>query len=207
MTHTYLALGDSYTIGEAVLADDRWCHQIVYQLRQKGMSIALPDIIATTGWTTAELLQGIENEQGKLQPHSYDLLSVFIGVNNQYRKLPIHEYRSEFREVLQKAIDFAGGLAEKVIVLSIPDWGHTPFATENNVNETEVAEAIDLFNQVCKEETLGIAAHFVDITPSSRSIAGDVSFIASDQLHFAGKMYEVWAEKAFPVCKQILEGK
>lgn len=204
MTNAYLALGDSYTIGEAVPAAGRWCHQVVYKLRQQGLSISLPDIVATTGWTTEELLQGIANNKKQLLPHAYNLVSVLIGVNNQYRKLPLEDYKTAFRTLLQEAIHFAGNDAKRVVVLSIPDWGHTPYAKVNGFDEKEVAQAIDLFNGVCKKETAAAEAHFINITPSSRQVAGDTSFIASDELHFSEKMYQLWAEQAAPVFKQIL---
>lgn len=198
--HTYLALGDSYTIGESVPAADRWGVQLAGLLRKDGVDVADPDIIARTGWTTAELIEAIKQSgNGK----TYGLVSLLIGVNNQYRGQDAGRYRTEFRELLQTAIRFAGNKPERVFVLSIPDWGVTPYAASSGRDRQQIAREIDAFNAVAQEECQKAGIAYVDITPTSRT-ATDASQIAEDGLHFSGKQYRLWAEKALPVVKKRL---
>lgn len=196
----YLALGDSYTIGESVTESERWSVQLAAMLRQEGINVAAPRIIARTGWTTAELLQTIETEDIKA---SYDMVSLLIGVNNQYRGQPLDLYRTEFRALLQLAIRFAKDDPGKVLVLSIPDWGVTPFAQDRD--RAQNAQEIDQFNAVAQEEAQKAGVSYVDITPESRTAAKDQSLVAADKLHFSGSMYRKWAELALPVAQSILE--
>lgn len=189
----FLALGDSYTIGESVETSQRWPVQLAEILRDKGIEVAPPSIIAQTGWTTAELAAGIDaaDPQGK-----FGLVSLLIGVNNQYRGLDAEEYRLEFRQLLERAIAFAGGRPDRVIVLSIPDWGVTPFA--EGEDRERIAREIDQFNLINREETERANARYVDVTPVSREAATDPSLVADDGLHPSGKMYAAWAELALP---------
>lgn len=195
---TYLALGDSYTIGEAVAADQRWPVQLVARLQQQGLNIGEPFIIARTGWTTDELMAGLAVQQPK---GTFDLVSLLIGVNNQYRHRDTAEYRQQFRELLQQAIAFAGGKASHVLVLSIPDWGVTPFASGQD--RQTIADEIDQFNQINQEETRQAGARYVDITPISRKADTDRTLLADDQLHPSGAMYKAWVELASPTVKQM----
>lgn len=190
----YLALGDSYTIGESVPEAERWPVQLVARLRQQGFNVAAPTIIARTGWTTAELTAGIAqaNPQGP-----FDLVSLLIGVNNQYRGYDQEEYRQEFAALLEQAIGFAGGDAGRVFVLSIPDWGVTPFAAGRNV--AQITAEIDAFNSINQAESARLGVAYVDITPISREAVNDGSLIANDGLHPSGKMYAEWVEVALPV--------
>ena len=194
----YLALGDSYTIGESVDESERWSMQIGEMLKQEGYSTEIT-IIARTGWTTSELWEGIQARE--INP-PYDLVSLLIGVNNQYRGYDINEYREEFTFLLNKSIEYAGGDANRVIVLSIPDWGVTPFAGSRD--SQQIGIEIDQFNAVNKEETEKAGAHYIDITPISREAASDSALIASDGLHPSGKMYAEWAKLASPVVLKIL---
>lgn len=187
----FLALGDSYTIGESVEPAARWPIQLVTILRERGVPIEDPEIIATTGWTTDELDAAID---AATPTGPYDLVSLLIGVNNQYRGRPLEEYREQFRALLLRAIELAGDEAQKVIVLSIPDWGVTPFAAERD--GTQIALEIDAFNAVNRAESNIFGAHYVDVTPISRDAATDVSLIAPDGLHPSGSMYRAWAELA-----------
>ncbi|MFN8352986.1 MAG: SGNH/GDSL hydrolase family protein [Spirosomataceae bacterium] len=196
----YLALGDSYTIGESVPEQERWSVQLAQLLRQHQLPIADPDIIARTGWTTAELSAAIAEANNQ---HRYELVSLLIGVNNQYRGQSLERYRTEFRTLLQTAVQFANNKASRVVVLSIPDWGVTPFAA--NTDQGQIAKEIDAFNQVAKQECTTAQVAFVDITPLSRTAKSDPSLIASDQLHFSGKMYRQWAEMALPMLKNLLK--
>lgn len=199
MAKTYLALGDSYTIGEAVPEASRWGEQLVGLLRREGMAVASPRIIARTGWTTAELMQALEAEQVQ---ETFDLVSLLIGVNNQYRGQSLEVYRAEFRQLLQMAIHFAKDQPHHVLVLSIPDWGVTPFAEGRD--REHIAQEINRFNAVAEEEVQREAAAWVDITPVSRTAATNAAFIAPDQLHFSGDMYRKWAGLALPLVRQML---
>jgi lysophospholipase L1-like esterase len=195
----YLALGDSYTIGESVAEHERWPNQLAGLLRTNDISTEVT-LIARTGWTTDELWQGIQARE--FNP-PYDLVSLLIGVNNQYRGLDIDEYREEFIFLLNKAIEYAGGDAKRVIVLSIPDWGVTPFAKSRD--SKEIATEINLFNSVNREESEKAGVYYVDITPDSRKAVTDSALIAADGLHPSGKMYAEWAELAYPEVLKILE--
>jgi lysophospholipase L1-like esterase len=191
----FLALGDSYTIGESVAPADRWPVQLTRLLRAQGVSLDDPLIIATTGWTTDELSAGIDsvNPQGP-----YDLVSLLIGVNNQYRGWDQKEYRDQFAALLQRASGFAGGQPSHVLVLSIPDWGVTPFAIQAGRDPSIVAAEIDAFNAINREESEKAGAQYVDITPFSRTAVNDPDLIANDGLHPSGKMYTEWARLALP---------
>ncbi|KXK16114.1 MAG: GDSL-like Lipase/Acylhydrolase [Chloroflexi bacterium OLB14] len=192
----YLALGDSYTIGESVAENERWPNQLATLL---GADIEV-QIIARTGWTTSELWEGIQ-AQGVNPP--YDMVSLLIGVNNQYRGYDIEEYRTEFIFLLNKAIEYAGGDNQKVFVLSIPDWGVTPFA--NGRDAEKIASEIDAFNKVNKDESEKAGVAYMDITPVSREAVKDATLIAGDGLHPSGKMYAQWAKLALPIALEILK--
>lgn len=198
--YRYLSLGDSYTIGESVAPEERWSVILTDLLRKNNVNIADPEIIARTGWTTAELMDGIKNRNPK---GPYNLVSLLIGVNNQYRGQSLERYRTELQELLQQAIGFAGGNIERVFMLSTPDWGVTPFAKGSDQDKT--ASEIDAFNQVALEECEKLGIAFIDITPLSRVAKNDISLIADDQLHFSGKMYRQWAEKALPTVQRLLK--
>ena len=195
----YLALGDSYTIGESVAENERWPNQLATMLSEKNIQTEVT-VIARTGWTTDELWQGMQANP----PHGkYDLVSLLIGVNNQYREYGVDEYREEFRFLLNKSIEYAGGDGNRVIVLSIPDWGVTPFAAGRRVDV--ISKEIDIFNNVNQEETELAGAHYVDITPISRQVLNDASLVASDGLHPSGQMYRLWAEQALPTVIDIFK--
>lgn len=200
----FLSLGDSYTIGEAVPENARWPNQLVERLRASGIDIGDPMIIAKTGWTTDELSAAID--AARIDGRRFALVSLLIGVNNQYRGRPLEEYRSEFRGLLDRAIAFAGGEPRRVIVLSIPDWGVTPFAADHNRDAVTVAAEIDAFNRVNREITSAAGAHYVDVTPVSRRAAEERTFLAEDGLHPSGEMYHEWARLAAPIASAILRG-
>ena len=195
----YLALGDSYTIGESVPEDERWPNQLAKQLEAEGVPVNVT-IIARTGWTTDELWQGIQETE--IQP-PYDLVSLLIGVNNQYRGYEVNEYREQFVFLLNKSIEYAGGKPNRVIVLSIPDWGVTPFASGRD--REQIAKHIDEFNAVNYEEAERAGVHYIDVTPISRQAVEDAALVAPDGLHPSGKMYTMWAEKVLPVAREALQ--
>lgn len=195
----FLALGDSYTIGESVNEQERWPVQLSARLQQDGYNIQNPRIIATTGWTTGELMNGIRAEGLN---EKFDLVSLLIGVNNQYRGYSIEEYRLDFEELLKMAIMFAGGKGDKVFVLSIPDYGVTPFASD--LDSQKVAKEIDEFNFINKKVSDAFSVSYFDITPISRTAKADSSLIASDGLHPSGAMYKMWVDLIYPSIKEKL---
>jgi lysophospholipase L1-like esterase len=197
---SFLALGDSYTIGESVVEAERWPVQLADSLNASGVSIEPPEIIAKTGWTTDELMQGIEDRNLR---DTFDLVSLLIGVNNQYRGWDTSEFRSQFNTLLDIAIGFAGGHSDRVFVVSIPDWGVTHFA-EGRDHE-KIAKEIDVFNQIKKEETEKRSILFFDITGISRVAASDPTLTADDGLHPSGKMYALWVEKIAPQIRELIK--
>lgn len=199
----YLALGDSYTVGEGVGAGERWPEQLAALLRAQGMAVDAPEIVARTGWTTDELMAGIERAAVSGR---FDLVTLLIGVNDQYRGMDAGEYRVAFRALLEQAVAFAGGDAQRVIVLSVPDWGVTPFAQGRD--RARVAAEIDRFNAVNRQETTARGARYVDVTQASRAAppAGAGPRLAPDGLHPSGEMYAVWARLALPNARLALGG-
>jgi len=191
-TYTYLALGDSYTIGERVPIFESFPYQTVQKLRASGNEflIGAPEIIAKTGWTTDELASAIE--QTVFLP-AYDFVSLLIGVNNQYRGRAVDEFEREFEGLLKLAIQFTGGEAKNVFVISIPDWGVTPFAKD--CDTIKIAAEIDAYNKVCERMATTYKTNFISITESQRIDAINPEFLASDGLHPSGKEYEKWAAK------------
>ncbi len=190
---SYLAIGDSYTIGEGVSSEGNFPNQLEKEMASLGTSFSKPTIIAKTGWTTDELKSGIA--AASIDGQVYDLVTLLIGVNNQYRSRPVENFQIEFEEMLQSAIIFAGGKKERVIVVSIPDWGVTPFAIKRNVNQEKVAKEIDQYNAAKLEICRKYKVQFVDITTSYRTYGDAQEMLAEDQLHPSDKVYKDWVEK------------
>ncbi|MFZ1807405.1 MAG: SGNH/GDSL hydrolase family protein [Cyclobacteriaceae bacterium] len=186
---TYLALGDSYTIGESVAEGDRWPVQLAKALTEKGMPVEPPKIIAVTGWRTDNLKNGIDIAQIK---EKYDLVSLLIGVNNQYQGKSAEDYATEYENLLKTAIQFAGGDKLNVFVVSIPDYGFTPFGAPN---QEKITKELDEFNAINKRitETYGIT--YVNITDISRKGLEDPELVAEDTLHPSGKQYTLWVQR------------
>jgi len=195
----YLALGDSYTIGQSVSPEGRWPVQLAEQMRAQGYAVEEPLIVAQTGWTTGELSVAIDRQDSQ---GPFDLVSLLIGVNNQYRRGDAEVYRAEFRRLLERAIRFAGGQAGRVVVLSIPDWGVTPFA--EGQDRARIGSEIGRFNKVNREETERASARYVDVTPLSRQAAQDPTLIARDGPHPSAEMYAGWADLALPEALAVL---
>jgi lysophospholipase L1-like esterase len=195
----YLALGDSYTIGEAVSPSGRFPDQLTRRLRAEGIDVGDPEIIARTGWTTDELAAEIAS---RAPQGPYDLVTLLIGVNNQYRGRGAGEYRPEFRSLLHRAIALAGS-PRRVIVVSIPDWGVTPFAAREQRNATRVAAEIDAFNAAARAEADAAGVAFIDVTAISRRAANDDSLLAEDGLHPSATMYEAWTDEIRPVALRL----
>lgn len=198
----FLALGDSYTIGESVREDERWPVQLVAGLRAQEINIEDAQIIAQTGWTTDELAAAIAeaNPQGP-----YDIVSLLIGVNNQYRGRSQAEYRNQFIDLLNQAIAFADGDPAKVFVISIPDWGVTPFAARQD--SEAIGAEIDAFNAINRAEAEKAGVVYIDITPISRRAPDEPELIAADGLHPSGKMYVEWVALIEPVLLEIITNK
>jgi len=196
----YLALGDSYSIGESVDPSMRYPVQIADSLEKRGYLMEDPRIIAVTGWTTSDLKAGIAaaSPQGP-----YDLVSLLIGVNNQYQGLDMNTYKKEFGELIDQSILFAGNDTGRVIVLSIPDWGVTPFASGRD--RDKIAREIDQYNAINKEITLSRGIVWIDVTAISRLALNDATLIAGDGLHPSGKMYTEWVRLAVPEIVKMLK--
>jgi lysophospholipase L1-like esterase len=208
---SFLALGDSYTIGESVDEADRWPVLLVDRLHQENINLSRPRIIATTGWTTDELIKAIDEEL--TDPGldiSYDLVSLLIGVNNQYRGYDIDTYRKEVRELMERAIQYSENRNSRVFVVSIPDWGVTPFAVKDNpetdkvVDRNIVAKEIDRFNSVKREEAEKLGIIYIDITEVSRTALNNPTLTAADGLHPTGEMYSLWVDLILPQVRQLL---
>jgi lysophospholipase L1-like esterase len=197
----YLALGDSYTFGEALAAHDCWPVVLVRRLRDAGVVINDPRIVAVTGWTTDELSEGMDAQT--LTPR-YDLVTLQIGVNDQYRGRPADEYRIQFDALLQRAIHLSGNRLARVIVVSIPDWGVTRFASEQGRDRAQIASEIDRFNAIASEDAARAGAHFVDIGGISRA---HPDLVADDGLHPSAAHYALWVETIEPVVLRALRDR
>lgn len=194
----YLALGDSYTIGEGVADAQRWPAQLAARLRREGIAIDEPQIVATTGWTTDELSVAMD---ATLFTPPYDLVSLLIGVNNQYRGRSVDEYQGEFQRLLDRAVELAGARRERVFVLSIPDWGVTAFGRQSGRDIAQIAHELDIYNAAARDLCTIRKVAWVDITPLSRAWPGQV---AADGLHPSGEQYGLWTAEAWPTVHSAL---
>jgi lysophospholipase L1-like esterase len=197
--YSYLALGDSYTIGEQVATAENFPNQLAAKLRFNGIEVLEPVIIAVTGWTTDELATAILEHN---ITDTYTFVSLLIGVNNQYRGRSVEEFKEEFTSLLQQAIAFANGDASKVFVVSIPDWGVTPFA--EGKDRAEITQQIDAYNDVCATIAAAHKCSYTYITDSTRTNGINPEFLAPDGLHPSGKEYTIWAERLLPKVQAAL---
>lgn len=188
----FLALGDSYTIGEGVAADECWPAQLARRLRARGIAIDEPEIIAQTGWSADELIAAMDAAQ--FSP-PYALVTLLIGVNNQYQGRDLANYHDEFSTALDRAITLAGNRADRVIVVSIPDWGMTGFARAQERDANKVAVEIDAFNATARAIATARGATFVDITAISREDGGATAMLVEDGLHPSLAQYALWTEE------------
>jgi lysophospholipase L1-like esterase len=198
-TFSYLALGDSYTIGQGVATSARYPQQLADTLLPLGIQLVPLDIVARTGWTTRELEAGID-ARSDLRT-AYDLVSLLIGVNNFYRGRPLAEYEQEFTALLLQAIDFAGGDRGRVCVLSIPDYAYTPFGGR----DPNTSRGIDTFNAANRRITDSLGIAYVDVTPISRQGLDEPALVSGDQLHPSGLQYSRWVSLLAPVVQALLE--
>jgi lysophospholipase L1-like esterase len=199
---SYLALGDSYTIGEGVAPAGRWPMQLATALRRDGIALADPRTIATTGWTTDELAAAMDAAEPL---GSWEFVSLLIGVNNQYRGRGVDDYAAGFASLLRRAIALAGGRADRVLVLSIPDWGTTPFAAASGRDRRAIAAELDAYNATARGLCAAAGVAFVDITGISRA-ADAASLLVEDGLHPSAAQYARWADAALPVARALLSG-
>ena len=199
----FLALGDSYTIGEGVAESGRWPMQLAAALRAT-RKIDPPEIVARTGWTTDELAEAMRRHT--FHP-PYALVTLLIGVNNQYRGRDLQNYRDEFRALLERAIELAGGKAQRVIVVSIPDWGVTPFAAENGRDLAQIAHEIDAYNAANAQISQMLHVHYVDVTGISRDRGDTAEMLVEDGLHPSVAMYRRWTEAILPVAESALKSQ
>jgi lysophospholipase L1-like esterase len=197
---TYLALGDSYTIGQSVNANERFPVQAMALLKQQGVHLTDPEIIATTGWTTGDLIRRLQTNPPIRQ--QYTVVTLLIGVNNQFQGRTQEEYRTQFTQLLTLAIQYAGNQPTHVVVLSIPDWGATPFA--NGYNKVQIAAEIDAFNLINKQISDQYKVGYIDITAISRKVATDPGLVANDGLHPSGKQYALWSDLLAAKLKAVL---
>lgn len=198
----YLALGDSYTIGEGIEPGRAWPAQLAGALRARGIAVADPRTIAATGWTTDELDAAID---AAAPDGDHGLVSLLVGVNNQYRGRGAKEYHAQFTGLLERATGFASGDPGRVLVLSIPDWGVTPFAAGSGRDTAAIAQEIDAFNAIAADRCRQRGVAFVDITAASRERGGEPGMLAADGLHPSAAMHAEWARLALPAAKKLLE--
>ena len=199
--YTFLALGDSYTIGEQVPLQENFPYQTASLLREKNIEVAAPVIVAKTGWTTDELAMALREEGIK---ETFSFVTLLIGVNNQYRGRTLDNYKDEFTQLLDQAIVFANGHTQNVFVLSIPDWGVTPFAHDRDAQK--IAEEIDAYNNANKNISLAHHCNYLDITDSTRKNGTNSDYLANDGLHPSAKEYKIWAERLTPLIEHHLKG-
>jgi len=195
----FLALGDSYTIGEGVSPAERWPELLAARLREQGLELAPPQIIAQTGWTTAEL-------EAQLEAHTltppYDLVTLLIGVNDQFRGYDSESYQTRFAGLLARAIELAGGDPSRTVVLSIPDYSVTPFA--QRFDPPAIRSALERYNEINQLAALEMGVARIDVTPISREAEHDPELLVSDRLHPSAKMYREWAQQVLPVAELAL---
>ncbi len=201
--YTFLALGDSYTIGESVALHESFPYQVVQLLRSENIAVQAPEIVAKTGWTSFELAEHLLHT--RLNEH-YDFVTLLIGVNNQYRGLSITDFTGDFDFLLKKAIHWAGEKPSNVMVLSIPDWGMTPFGA--NSKKGNISSEIHNYNKICEYAAKKYGAGFIEITNDTRRAAEDSALLAADKLHYSGKEHRIWAEKVAKIISlQIRKGQ
>ena len=198
-TYTYLALGDSYTIGQSVSATDRFPAQTVALLAKNNIKVSAPTYIATTGWTTTNLMNAINSAS---LPPPYDIVSLLIGVNDQYQMRDTTGYRQRFTALLEKSVQLSGNRPSRVFVVSIPDYSATPFVPQ--AQKPQVSTEIDMFNAINKDVTEQRKISYIDITPGSRDAATNNALVANDGLHPSGLEYAKWAMLLAPKIKAAL---
>lgn len=195
-----LALGDSYTVGTAVDADDRWVTRLVERLRADGLEVADPRIVAADGWPSDRLAEAIEHRSLEAP---YDLVTLLVGANDAYRDRPVQEFRPDFVALLERAVEFAGGDPSAVVVVTIPDYSVTPHVEDHA--RADHARRLEAYNRAVREEAAAAGARLVDVVPISRQVADDDDLVADDGLHPSPAQHERWLERIYPVARSALE--
>ena len=198
-TFTYLALGDSYTIGTSVSENMPYPVQIIDSLFPNAGDDTMATFIAGRGWTTDDLLLEIEGKPNLT--NDFDLVSLLIGINNQYQYMELDDYKIEFKKLLNKALSFAGHSSKKVFVLSIPDYAYTPVGAGSQ----SISDEIDEYNQINKEITDDLGIQYFDITPISREGLNDPKLVSADGLHPSGKQYTEWVKLMLPILREKIK--
>jgi len=201
-TITYIALGDSYTKGEGVNADDNFPNQLIQRLHVEHVEVKKLTLIAETGWTTTNLIKALGSSA---TDSKYDLVTLLVGVNNQQKHLDINIYKTEFEEILKQALKLSGNRKERVVVFSIPDYSVTPYA--QFLNPMLIQQEIDLYNTVNKELSEKYELTYLNVTTISRKAEEDLIYLAADELHPSAHMYMEWIDLIFPQIKEILKNK
>ena len=201
MDISYLALGDSYTIGESVAEEDRFPVQLINEDFGQQVKNKTVDIIATTGWTTKNLLEAIAKQDPQIG--KYDFITLLIGVNNQYQGIDIDVYSKELKELIELSLDLLEGDSSKLVLVSIPDYGVTPFASSRDTQK--IADEIDQYNQIKEQYAKDYGCHYVYITDLTRQAATNNKLIASDGLHPSGELYALWIPRLKPVIQEIID--
>lgn len=196
-TQSLLCLGDSYTIGEGVPLHESFPYKLLQLLRADNHKFYAPEIVAKTGWTSFELLNHLE--QIILNEH-YNFVTLLIGVNNQYRELSTIDFKKDFELLLNKALDFANRNTKNVIVVSIPDWGVTPFAQNRNIQQ--ISNEINSFNGICELMAQKYQTKYINITDETRLAKDNINLLTTDHLHYSGKEHLIWAAKIFDAIKK-----
>lgn len=199
---TILCLGDSYTIGHSVAAHERFPELTVDLLKNSGLHFSKPELVARNSWTCAELTDAIKKRK---LTNTYDAVTLLIGVNDQFRGFDSTSYAADFESLIKKSLQFANQRSAYVFVLSIPDYGVTPFALNARQTPQQIAEDIDIFNAINKRIALQYMVNYIDVTPISRQAANDLTLLATDQLHPSGKMYARWANELNKVMQQVYQ--
>ena len=195
----FLALGDSYTIGEGVTDDARWPNQLTRDLRARGFALDDPQLIARTAWTTDELADAIASAS---PCGPFDLVTLMVGVNDQYRSREVQSFADEYAKLLHRAVALAGDEPERVVAISIPDWGATPFAEGRD--RPRISAEIETYNGRAAALARGAGVHWLDVTAISRAMREDASLVIEDKLHPSVEMYRRWAALVEPVAAKIL---
>jgi lysophospholipase L1-like esterase len=201
--HTYLALGDYYVLGEGLEEHERWPNQLEVSLRAHELHINYPYYVAYNTWTVDQLTKRLEEEE--FDKH-YDLITVQIGVNDEFKKKSITQFTTDVKALITKVVSLTGGRHGRIVVVSIPDWSATPYAKSHKSDAlVAIEENIGKYNAVLKKETIAAGGHFVDITEVSKKAASDPSLTSADGLHPSGNMYKLWVQKMYPTILQALQ--
>lgn len=204
MTQTLLALGDSYTIGEGLAPEYSYPTLLTDRLHEAGYGLYTPEIIARTGWTTGELLEYLTNNPPIRD--SYPAVLLLIGVNNQYRGLPIDVYKDDLTRLSDLCLQKSGNQATHVVLISIPDYSVTPFASEKN--PSKISEELTVYNQIAEEKAAEYGFHFVDITDISRlAQSNPLELLTQDLLHPSREMYRMWVDRILPVAETVIQSQ